>query len=384
VTGRLGTPAGSPILEMARRAAEHHAQGRHIVDLTLGEPDFAPPGHVIAAAREAAGRVLGYSPANGLPELRRAVRHAVERDRGLEYADAQVAVGCGAKQVIFNAFFATLRPGDEVIVPAPYWASYPAVIRLCGGLPVAVDCPAASGFRLTPRALRAAITERTRWVVLNAPGNPSGATYSHDELAALAEVLRRHPTVTVLSDEIYAHIRYDDREYVSLAQVAPDLRERILLVDGVSKAYAMTGWRIGWGLGPSDLVRAITAVQTQNCTQTAAVSQLAAVAALEGPQGILAERRAIYHRRRDAALAILRQSPHLDTVAPDGAFYLFPRLAAGDDLAVADALLEAGCATVPGSAFGAPGHLRLSFATDITTLEAGCRTVVDILDEVAS
>jgi aspartate aminotransferase len=201
---------------------------------------------------------------------------------------------------------------------------------------------------------------------------------------ALAEVLRRHPTVTVLSDEIYAHIRYDDREYVGLAQAAPDLRERILLVDGVSKAYAMTGWRIGWGLGPPDLVRAITDVQTQNCTQTATVSQLAAVAALEGPQEILVERRAVYRRRRDAALAILGRSPHLDTMAPDGAFYLLPRLATGGDLTVADALLEAGCATVPGGAFGAPGHLRLSFATDITTLEAGCRIVVDVLDEFAS
>ncbi|MBV1942394.1 aminotransferase class I/II-fold pyridoxal phosphate-dependent enzyme [Streptomyces sp. BV286] len=325
-----------------------------------------------------ARRVLGYSPVGGLPELRRAVRHAADRDPGLECA--QVAVGCGAKQVIFNAFLATLLPGNEVIVPAPYRASWSAMIRMCGGLPVVVDCPAESGFRLTPEALREATTGRTRWVVLNAPGNPSGATFSHDELAAVAEVLRRHPTVTVLSDEIYAHIRYDDREYAGLAQVAPDLRERILLVDGVSKTYAMTGWRVGWGLGPPGLVRAITAVQTQNCTQTAAVSQLAAVAALEGPQGILAERRAVYHRRRDAALAILRRSPHLDTMALDGAFYLFPRHATGDDLAVADALPEAGCATVPGSAFGAPGHLRLSFATDITTLEAGCRTVVDVLD----
>ncbi|MFI6729101.1 pyridoxal phosphate-dependent aminotransferase [Streptomyces atratus] len=377
-------PSGSPILEMARRAAEQRAQGRHIVDLTLGEPDFAPPDHVIAAAREAAGRVLGYNPANGLPELRRAVLHAHERDRGLEYTDAEVAVGCGAKQVIFNAFFATLWPGDEVIVPAPYWASYPDMVRPCGGLPVVVDCPAESGFRLTAHALQAAITARTRWVVLNAPGNPSGATYSHEELAFLAEVLRPHPAVTILSDEIYAHIRYGDQEYVSLAQIAPDLRERILLVDGVSKAYAMTGWRVGWGLGPSDLVRRITAVQTQNCTQTAAVSQLAAVAALEGTQEVLAQRRAVYRRRRDAALAILRQSRHLDTVAPDGAFYLFPRLATGDDLAVADALLEAGCATVPGSAFGAPGHLRLSFATGITTLEAGCRTVVDVLNKAAS
>ncbi|KUL46783.1 hypothetical protein ADL12_01795 [Streptomyces regalis] len=369
---------------MARRAAEYRAAGRRIIDLTLGEPDFAPPVHAVAAAQRAAARPMGYTPANGIPELRRAARHALERDRALSYSDAEVAVGCGAKQVIFNAFFATLRPGDEVIIPAPYRAGYPDMVRLCGAVPVIVPCSTESGFRLSPDALAAAVTDRTRWVVLNAPGNPSGATCNHDLLVALAEVLRRHPSTLILSDEIYAHIRYRAGEYVSIAHAAPDLRERILLVDGVSKAYAMTGWRVGWGFGPPDLIHRITAVQTHNCTQTSTVSQIAAVAALRGPQDLLAERRETYRRRRDAGLAILKRSRHLDTVEPDGAFYLFPRLAAGDDLAAADALLEAGCATVPGSAFGAPGHLRLSFATDLSTVEEGCRIIVATLEGVSA
>ncbi|MDQ0960428.1 aspartate aminotransferase [Streptomyces sp. B4I13] len=383
-TQRPAAPAGSPILEMARRAAEYRAAGHRVIDLTLGEPDFAPPAHVVAAAQRAATRPLGYTPANGIPELRRAVRQALERDRGLRRTDAEVTVGCGAKQVIFNALLATLRPGDEVIIPAPYWASYPDMVRLCGGTPVHVPCTAGSGFTLSPDALAAAMTDRTRWVVLNAPGNPSGATYSHDALTGLAGVLRQHPSVMILSDEIYAHIRFGAGEYVSIAQVAPDLSERILLVDGVSKAYAMTGWRVGWGIGPADLVQRITSVQSQNCTQTATVSQIAAVAALEGPQDFLTERCETYRRRRDAALAILKQSRHLDVQEPDGAFYLFPRLATDDDPAVADILLEAGCATVPGSAFGAPGHLRLSCATDIATLKEGCRIIVATLDGISA
>lgn len=382
MTGCPVTPSGSPILEMARRAAEYRAEGRRIIDLTLGEPDSAPPAHAVLAAQEAASHPLGYAPANGIPELRQAARHALERDRALSYTDAEVAVGCGAKQVIFNALLATLGPGDEVIIPAPYWASYPDMVRLCGAVPVIVACSAESGFRLAPDALEAAMTERTRWVVLNAPGNPSGATYSHDALTGLAEVLRRYPSAMILSDEIYAHIRYGEGEYISIAQLAPDLRERILLVDGVSKAYAMTGWRVGWGFGPAELVRRISAVQTQNCTQTATISQIAAVAALEGPQELLAQRCETYRQRRDAALAILRQSRHLDTLEPDGAFYLFPRLANDDDLTAANSLLEAGCATVPGSAFGAPGHLRLSFATDIATLEEGCRIIVATLNGI--
>jgi aspartate aminotransferase len=366
---------------MARRAAELRAAGRDIVDLTLGEPDFAPPGHVTDAAIEAARRPLTYTPANGIPALRAAARRAIARDRGLDYADNEIAVGCGAKQVIFNAFMATLQPADEVIIPAPYWASYPDMVRLCGATPVVVPCPAESGFRLAPEALGAAITPKTRWLVLNAPGNPSGALYSPEQLDALATVLRRHSGVLVMSDEIYAHIRYDASAYVSLANVAADLRARILLVDGVSKAYAMTGWRVGWGFGAAGLIARITAIQSQNCTQTATLSQIAAVAALQGPQDSLAERCVIYRARRDAGLATLRRSEALDVPTPDGAFYFFPRLRhGGDDVALADRLLEAGVATVPGSAFGAPCHLRLSFATDLDTLVEGCRRIVTALE----
>lgn len=372
---------GSPILAMARRAAELRAAGRDIVDLTLGEPDFAPPGHVTDAAIEAARRPLTYTPANGIPALRAAARRAIARDRGLDYADNEIAVGCGAKQVIFNAFMATLQPADEVIIPAPYWASYPDMVRLCGATPVVVPCPAESGFRLAPEALGAAITPKTRWLVLNAPGNPSGALYSPEQLDALATVLRRHSGVLVMSDEIYAHIRYDASAYVSLANVAADLRARILLVDGVSKAYAMTGWRVGWAFGAAGLIARITAIQSQNCTQTATLSQIAAVAALQGPQDSLAKRCVIYRARRDAGLATLRRSEALDVPTPDGAFYFFPRLRhGGDDVALADRLLEAGVATVPGSAFGAPCHLRLSFATDLDTLVEGCRRIVTALE----
>ncbi|MCJ2021893.1 pyridoxal phosphate-dependent aminotransferase [Methylobacterium sp. E-065] len=372
---------GSPILAMARRAAELRAAGRDIVDLTLGEPDFAPPIHASEAAVEAARRPLGYTPANGIPALRAAARASIRRDRGLDYADDEIAVGCGAKQVIFNTFLATLKAGDEVVIPAPYWASYPDMVRLCGAVPVITPCAMEDGFRLGPAALDAAITERTRWIVLNAPGNPSGAVYDQARLRALADVLRRHPDCLIMSDEIYAYIRYTDEPYTSLAAIAPDLRHRILLVDGVSKAYAMTGWRVGWGFGSAPLITRITAIQTQNCTQTAALSQIAAVAALNGPQDVLAERNAIYRARRDAGLEILRRSDRLAVLVPDGAFYFLPRsLSDVDDATAADALLDAGVATVPGSAFGSPGHLRLSFATDLPTLEEGCRRLIAALE----
>ena len=371
---------GSPILAMARRAAELRAAGHDIIDLTLGEPDFSPPSHVSDAAVAAAHRPLGYTPSNGIPALRAAARAALARDRGLAYGDNEIAVGCGAKQVIFNAFMATLRAGDEVVIPTPYWASYPDMVRMRGAVPIIVPCSAASGFRLSPEALSNAITERTRWVIINAPGNPSGVDYSIRDLEALAQELRKHPQLMVMSDEIYAHIRYAEAHYASLAMVAPDLRDRILIIDGVSKAYAMTGWRVGWGFGPADLISRISVIQGHNCTQTSALSQIAAVAALEGPQTVLAERNTIYRGRRDAGLAILRECPELDIQTPAGAFYFFPQFRGrSDDEQVADRLLEAGVATVPGSAFGAPGHLRLSFATDVATVEQGCRLVVDAL-----
>lgn len=369
---------------MARRAAALRAEGRDVVDLTLGEPDFSPPEHVLAAAQFGLGQKLGYSPSNGIPELRRAIQTNLLWKHKLSYGDNQIAVGCGAKQVIFNAFTASLRSGDEVVIPAPYWASYPDMVKMCGGNPVIVPTAPENGFRLTPEMLAGALNERTRWVVLNAPGNPSGTLYSQDELRGLAEVLERFPQIFVMSDDIYSHIRYTPGAYATLAAVAPKLFERTLLVDGVSKAYAMTGWRVGWGCGPANLISAITSVQSQNCTQTSSLSQLAAIAALSGPQDFLEERTAIYRQRRDAALAVLRACPLLEVVEPDGAFYLFPKVKGlGDDSKLALLLLEAGVATVPGSAFGMPGHLRLSFATDETLLVEGCRRLVATLASTA-
>ncbi|MDC7712411.1 pyridoxal phosphate-dependent aminotransferase [Vogesella indigofera] len=375
------TPPLSPILLMARRAAALRAEGRDVIDLTLGEPDFSPPGHVLAAAQSGLGEKLGYSPSNGIPELRRAIQTNLLLKHNLAYTNDQITVGCGAKQVIFNAFMASLRVGDEVIIPAPYWASYPDMVRMCGGTAVIVHTAPENGFRLTPEMLAGVLNERTRWVVLNAPGNPSGTLYSKDELQGLAEVLEGFPQTFVMSDDIYSHIRYTSGAYTTLAAAAPQLFERTLLVDGVSKAYAMTGWRVGWGCGPANLIGAITSVQSQNCTQTSTLSQLAAIAALSGPQGFLEERTAIYRQRRDAAMAVLRRCPALEIVEPDGAFYLFPKVKdLSNDSKLALLLLEAGVATVPGSAFGTPGHLRLSFATDEALLVEGCRRLVATLE----
>ncbi|WP_218645275.1 pyridoxal phosphate-dependent aminotransferase [Aquitalea sp. LB_tupeE] len=368
---------------MARHAAALRAEGHDVVDLTLGEPDFSPPAHVLAATQSGLGQKLGYSPSNGIPELRRAIQTNLLTKHHLSYDDDQIAVGCGAKQVIFNAFSASLRPGDEVIIPAPYWASYPDMVKMNGGTPVIVPTALSNGFRLTPEMLLGALNERTRWVVLNAPGNPSGTLYSEDELRGLAEVLEGFPQTFVLSDDIYSHIRYTPEAYATLA-AAPKLFERTLLIDGVSKAYAMTGWRVGWGCGPANLISAITSVQSQNCTQTSTLSQLAAIAALSGPQEFLEERAAIYRQRRDAALEVLRGSQALEVVEPEGAFYLFPKVSGViNDAKLALLLLEAGVATVPGSAFGMPGYLRLSFATDEALLVEGCRRLVASLEGAA-
>lgn len=369
-------PELSPILRMARHAAVLREQGHDIIDLTLGEPDFNAPEHVLDAARSALDERLGYAPANGLKPLRDAIRQRLEQTKLLEYDDDQVAVGCGAKQIIFNAFTATLKPGDQVVIPAPYWAAYPDMVRLCGAEPVILTTTALEGFRLTPEHLEAALKLATRacWLILNAPGNPSGAIYSSVQLDALAAVLRRFPHVRVLCDDIYASIHYAERPPTTLAAVAPDLSPRILLVDGVSKAYAMTGWRVGWACGPRDLIRAINSVQSNNCTQTSTLSQKAAIAALLGPQQSIAERNAIYRQRRDTALEVLRGCPDIDVLAPEGAFYLLPKIQGiADDQALAMTLLGAGVAVVPGSAFGMPGHLRLSFATDLASLAQGCR-----------
>lgn len=369
----------SPILIMAKRAALMRAQGRDVIDLTLGEPDFNAPPHVLEAAHATLSGRLNYLPSNGTEPLRHAIRVRMRDIRNLDYADDQVTVGCGAKQIIYNAFQATPKSGDEVIVPAPYWASYHAMIQMCGARPLTVSTTREEGLRLTAEHLEAALrlTKSHKWVVLNAPGNPSGSLYSREQLLAIAEVLRRYSGVMVLSDDIYSEIRYTDDPYQTLAAVSPDLSDRILIVDGVSKVYAMTGWRVGWGCGLASLTTAISSVQSQNCTQTSPLSQLAAVAALTGSQALVKERNAIYRQRRDAALKVLRACEAIDVACPEGAFYLLPRIRTiKDDQAFALDLLEAGIATVPGSAFGMPGHLRLSFATDESVLIPGCERLV--------
>lgn len=353
----------SEIVQISERAASLKAAGQDIVALSTGEPDFPTPDHVIAAAHAAAlaGKTR-YTATIGTADL----RAAIAQDAGA--AVSEVIVSTGAKQVIANAMLATLDAGDEVIMPAPYWTSYSDIVAMAGGTPVVLPCPMETGFKLTPAALEVAITPRTRWLMLNAPSNPSGAIYSAVELRALAEVLARHSHVWVLSDEIYEHLNFVP--FHRFATVAPELRDRLLTVNGVSKAYSMTGWRIGWGIGPVALIRAMGAVQGQITSGACSIAQAAAVAALTGDQALLDTRRAVLRARRDRVVAALNAMPGVECPSPDGAFYVFPRITGAmaamghaSDASFCDWLLQtAGVALVPGRAFGLPGHLRLSFA----------------------
>ena len=366
----------SPTVAMTTRAAALRAGGADIVALAAGEPDFDTPAHIRAAAVAAMERgETRYTAVDGTAELKAAVAEKFVRDNGLTYAPDEITVGSGGKHVIWNALLATLEPGDEAIVPAPYWVSYPDMVRFCGAEPVIVPAGPEAGFRLSAEALEAAITPRTKWLILNSPGNPTGAGYRADDLAALAEVLERHPRVHVLCDDIYEHIAYPGFDFATLAAVAPDLKERILTVNGVSKAYAMTGWRIGFAGGPAPLIAAIRKLQSQSTTNPCSISQAAAVAALTGPQDYLAEARAAFHRRRDFVVGALNAMEGIDCPEPDGAFYVYPSVAGlvgrtsargralDDDRAVAEALLEeAGVAVVFGSAFGLSPHIRISYA----------------------
>ncbi|WP_327391692.1 aspartate transaminase [Streptomyces sp. NBC_01186] len=376
----------SPSTAAAQRVRELKSQGHTIWDLTVGEPDFDTPDHVKAAAVEAihAGDTK-YTPVNGTPRLRTAIRHKLLERHGLECSDQQITVGGGAKQVIFLALMATLDAGDEVIVPAPYWVSYPDMVLANDGTPVVVDCPEAEGFKLTPGRLRAALTERTRWVILNAPGNPTGVAYTAAELRALAEVVLEHPRVHVLTDEIYDEIWYGDGEAPCLAAVEPRLADRVFLTNGVSKTYAMTGWRLGYGVGPAHLVTAVNTLQSQISSCPSSVSQAAASAALTGPQDFVKESVAVYRERRDTALRLIDEVAQLSCTAPDGGFYLFVncRSALGQftpdgteirtDEDFARYLLESRrVAVIHGSAYGAPGYFRISFATSTDILTEAC------------
>jgi len=385
----LGRIKPSPTVAMTARAKAMRAEGRDVIALSAGEPDFDTPGHVKAAARAAMDRgETKYTAPEGIPELRAAIADKFGRENGLDYAPDQVIVTTGGKQAIFNALLATLDPGDEVIVPAPYWVSYPDIVRLTGATPVIVPAGIETGFRMTPAQLGAAITPRTKWLILNSPSNPSGAGYGAAELRALAEVLLAHPHIWVLADDMYEHIVYPPFAFRTIAEVEPRLVERTLTVNGVSKAYAMTGWRIGYAAGPRALIRAMVAIQSQSTSNAASICQWAAVAALTGPQDYVAEARVAFQRRRDLVVGLLNDMPGVDCPTPEGAFYVYPSIAGligattpagqriGSDTDFAEALLEAeGVALVAGAAFGMSPNFRISYAADDETLAEACARI---------
>ncbi|WP_311243740.1 aspartate transaminase [Microbacterium sp. WCS2018Hpa-23] len=381
---RLGRIKPSPSTAAAARVRELKSQGRRILDLTVGEPDFDTPEHIKQAAYAAieAGETK-YTPVNGTPRLRQAIRGSLLRTHGIEYSDAEITVGGGGKQVIFLALMATVDAGDEVLIPAPYWVSYPDMVRANEGTPVIVETSAHNGYKISAAELESAITDRTTWLILNSPGNPSGAIHTEEELSALADVLRRHPHVSVLSDEIYSEISFTGAPAPSLAAVAPDLRHRVLVVSGVSKSYAMTGWRLGYAVGDPALVGAINTLQSQTSSCPSSISQAAAAAALEGPQTFIAESVPVYRARRDAAVAGLQGIDGVTPLIPDGAFYLYVDCAGLIGRTTADGTVlendqdvtlylldHAGVAVIQGSAYGRSPFFRISFATDLDTIDA--------------
>ncbi|WIJ26306.1 pyridoxal phosphate-dependent aminotransferase [Devosia sp. RR2S18] len=385
----LGRVAPSATVGITQKAREMARAGRDVIALSAGEPDFDTPLHVRQAAIEAmnAGKTR-YTNVDGIPELKEAVAAKFRRDNGLEVTAADCFVSSGGKQIIFNALMATLNPGDEVVVPVPYWVSYPEIVRLCGAEPVFAVADASTGFKLTPEVLERAITPATKWLILNTPSNPSGAAYTADELKNLAAVLLRHEHVHILTDDIYEVLVYDGGTFATIAQVEPALQARTLTMNGVSKSHAMTGWRIGYCTGPRQLLGAMTKLQSQSTTNPSSISQWAAVAALEGPQDFLAEWREVFQNRRDLVVAGLTADTGLDCLTPEGAFYVFPscqrllgktsaggtRLATDEEFVLA-LLEETGVALVHGMAFGLPGHFRLSYAASNAELEEAVRRI---------
>jgi aspartate aminotransferase len=386
---RLARIKPSPTIAVTQKARELQAAGRDVIGLGAGEPDFDTPDNI----KEAAYRAIRegqtkYTAVDGTPELKAAIRAKFKRENGLDYALDQITVSNGGKQVLYNAFMATLNPGDEVIVPAPYWVSYPDMAVLAEGTPVFVECPQADGFKLRPEGLERAITARTKWLVLNSPSNPTGAAYTADELKALAAVLRRHPHVLIMVDDMYEHLAYDGFAFTTIAQVAPDLYDRTLTVNGVSKSYAMTGWRIGYAGGPKALIKAMGAMQSQTTSNPSSVSQAAAVEALNGPQDFIRERALVFKDRRDLVVSMLNQASGITCHRPEGAFYVYPSCAGtigkttpggqvlktDDDFATY--LLESeGVAVVQGAAFGLSPFFRISYATSTTLLEDACARI---------
>ena len=385
----LGRIKPSPTIAITAKARELKASGRDIISLSAGEPDFDTPEHIRTAAVDAIHRgETRYTAPDGIPELKAAICEKFRRENVLDYAPDQVMASTGGKQVIFNALIATLDPGDEVIVPAPYWVSYPDMVLLAGGVPVVVATVIENGFKLTPEALAAAITTRTKWLILNSPGNPSGAGYSPSEMRALIDILREHGHVRIMADDIYEHIAYPPFRFCTPAEIAPDLADRTLVVNGVSKSYAMTGWRIGYGAGPRELIRAMTTVQSQSTSNACSISQWAAVAALTGPQDFIAESVAAFRRRRDLVVQSLNAVDGIDCPMPEGAFYVYPSIAgliarrtpdgitiANDEIFAGELLAREGVAVVFGAAFGVSPNFRISYATSDSALAEACKRI---------
>ncbi|MHA7850079.1 pyridoxal phosphate-dependent aminotransferase [Roseovarius sp.] len=379
----------SPTIAVTTKAAEMRRAGHDVIGLGAGEPDFDTPENIRAAGIRAIeeGKTR-YTPPDGIPELKEAICAKFKRDNGLDYVPAQVSVGTGGKQILYNALMATLNPGDEVIIPAPYWVSYPDMVLLAGGAPVVVPAGIESGFKLSAEALEAAITPRTRWFIFNSPSNPTGAGYTWDELKALTDVLMRHPHVWVMTDDMYEHLAYDDFKFCTPAQVEPGLYDRTLTCNGVSKAYAMTGWRIGYAAGPEVLIGGMRKIQSQSTSNPCTISQWAAIEALNGPQDFIAENNKVFVRRRDLVVGMLNAIEGVTCPVPEGAFYVYPSIAgligrtsAGgvridSDEAFATALLEeTGVAVVFGAAFGLSPAFRVSYATSDAALKEACTRI---------
>jgi len=389
LASRLDRIKPSPTLAVTQKARELKAAGRDVIGLGAGEPDFDTPDNIKAAAVEAIRRgETKYTDVDGTPALKQAVVAKFRRENGLSYTPDQVTVGSGGKQVIYNAMMATLDPGDEVIIPAPYWVSYPDMVLLADGRPVSVACRENSRFKLRPEALEAAITAKTKWLILNSPSNPTGAAYDRAEMKALTDVLMLHPQVRVLSDDMYEHLVYDGFRFVTPVEVEPGLYDRTLTMNGVSKAYCMTGWRIGYAAGPKDLIKAIAKVQSQSTSNPSSISQAAAVEALNGPQDFIAAHNAVFKERRDLVVEMLNAAPGLACHRPEGAFYVYPSCAgaigrktpqgktiASDDDFVTYLLDAEGVAAVQGSAFGLSPFFRVSYATATELLREACARI---------
>jgi aspartate aminotransferase len=380
----------SPTIAVTDMARALKAAGKDVIGLGVGEPDFDTPDNIKQAAINAikSGKASKYTAVDGIPELKAAIARKFKRENGLDYKPGQIIVGTGGKQVLFNALMATLNPGDEVIIPAPYWVSYPDIVLLCGASPVVVEARLEDGFKMKPEALEKAITARTKWLIFNSPSNPTGAAYTGAEVKALTEVLRKHPHVWLLSDDMYEHLVYDEFEFNSPAAVEPALYERTLTLNGVSKAYCMTGWRIGYAGGPEHLVKAMATLQSQSTTNANAAAQWASVEALDGPQDFIPRNNKVFKERRDLCVAMINQSRGLKCPKPEGAFYVYPscegtigrtapsgkKLGSDQDF-VTELLAAEGVAVVQGTAFGLGPAFRISYAVATPVLEDACRRI---------